>query len=410
MSRILVLGAGIVGICCALSLRRRGHDVTLIDRSPPASETSHGNAGVIAQCGIHPLADPALLSSAPRLLLNRDTRFHLEYAELPWLAGWLGRFAANMNRRAFVRHTDILASIAVDAVDRHRALMNETGTSSLLNDTGWLHLLPPGTSPAAAQSMVDDLLPRGIPCKPVSAARIRELEPDLKAVPDIGLWMTGTPSVSDPAALARGYHDYFLGLGGRFQGASARAISPVDNGWRVDTDSESLDADQVVMALGAWSNTLLAPLGIRLPFVQERGYHMMFAPAPGKRLHRSMLESRAGFVLTPMSAGIRCTTGCNLSAREREPNPVQLRRLMPVIRDTFPLGEELLETPWMGRRTSTPDSLPLIGSPEGHRGLVIATGHGHLGLTLGPVTGELVADEIDGKPNPLARPFSPARR
>jgi D-amino-acid dehydrogenase len=225
-----------------------------------------------------------------------------------------------------------------------------------------------------------------------------------------GLWMNDTHSVTDPAALARAYFRLFLQSGGEFRQQAARALRRAGDGWRLEIDGDPIDAEQVIVALGPWSNDLLAPLGCTLPFVQERGYHMMFEPRQGSRLHRSVVDPEAGFVLTPMVHGIRATTGSNLAARERAPNPVQLERLLPLIRRTFPIAGALLEKPWMGRRTSTTDSLPHIGPLKELPGLHVASGHCHLGLTLAPVTGELIADSVAGRNNPLARPFSPHRR
>ena len=376
MSQVLVLGAGIVGICCALSLRRRGHEVTLLDRSPPASETSHGNAGVIAKCAIHPLADPALWPRLPGLALNRDTRFLLEYADLPGLAPWLFRFARNMNARSFARNSGLVAGIATDALERHRFLMRESGTEQLLNPTGWLKLLRTPSALAAARASELEFSARGIACRLIDPVEIRQLEPDLKGDIAGGLWMTDTHSVTDPAALARGYLRLFLEAGGNLRQSAVTSVMPRAGCWRVCGAEQRESAEQVVIAMGAWSNRLLAPLGVRLPIAQERGYHMMFKPASGAHLNRSLADPQAGFVMTPMREGIRVTTGCNLAARERAPNPVQLKRLLPLIRQTFPVTEPLLEEPWMGRRSSTANSLPIIGAggrptgtPRRHRAL-----------------------------------------
>lgn len=409
MSRIAVVGAGIVGICCALELQRRGHRVLLLDRSGPATETSYGNAGVICDCGIHPLADPALIPAIPRLITNRDSRFHVEYAELPRLAPWLSRVAMNMNRRTFDRNTTRVAGLAADAVARHRQLMAASGCQQMLNDTGWLKLYRhPGDFrgvPALAHSFHD----HGVACEIVDAAQIRDLEPDLSLDYAGGLWMNRTPTLRNPAALAKAYFALFSGSGGEFRIGAVRALTPQPRGWQLAMEDGTEDTDAILVTAGAWCNALLAPLGITLPFIQERGYHMMFDAQPGRVLNRSIIDTAAGFVMTPMEHGLRVTTGANITARERKPNPVQLHKLMPLIRRTFPLAQALLEQPWMGRRTSTADSLPLIGPVANRPGLFVATGHGHLGLTLAPVTAALVADEIDHRPDSRCRPFHPGR-
>ena len=409
MPSIAVVGAGIVGICCALSLNRRGHDVLMLDRRPPASETSYGNAGIIANSEIHPLADPSLIPQIPRLLLNRDTRFQLEYAELFRLTPWLARLCSHLNVRSFTRHGGLVSGIALDAVGRHRTLMQQAGSLYLLNDTGFLKVYRREQDLAGARGLAEDYERHGIECEAVSTARIRELEPDLSREFPGGLWLRGTPSVTNPAALAKSYFDLLLREGGRFNQTSVRGLRRSGESWTLFTETGTVETERIVMAAGAWSNSLLEPLGVRLPFVQERGYHMMYTPAPGKTLQRPVSDPLAGFVLAPMESGIRVTTGANLTAAERVPNPVQLKKLRPLVHGTFPLDAEQLPEPWMGRRTSTADSLPLIGPVRHRPGLLVATGHGHLGLTLAPVTGELLADEVDGRPNPATRPFHPGR-
>ena len=221
--------------------------------------------------------------------------------------------------------------------------------------------------------------------------------------------MNRTPSVRNPEALADSYLQLFLKSGGAFTRKSVQALGTSARGWRISGNGLDATVDGLVIACGPWSNSLLAPLGVRLPIIQERGYHMMFGVEPGRVLNRSIVDPVAGFVLTPMDQGIRATTGSNITVRERPPNPVQLDKLKALMRRTFPLGEELLDAPWMGRRISTPDSLPLIGPLTDRPGLFIATGHGHLGLTLAPVTAEWLADEIEGNPSPSCRPFYPDR-
>lgn len=409
MSRITVIGAGVVGICCALTLQRRGHTVLLVDRSAPASETSFGNAGVICDCGIHPLADPALIPRIPRLLANRDTRFQLQYGEIPWLTPWLTRALRNMNSRTFGRHTTLVADIAGDAVARHKALMREAGSIHLLNDTGWLKLYRQVRDLAGIPALAENFRSHGVSCEQVNTDEIRDMEPDLGLTYAGGLWMNRTPSVRNPHALAESYYQLFIQAGGMFRQASVDSLTASGDGWRITTPDESRDADAVVMAAGPWSNALLAPLGVHLPFVQERGYHMMFSPQPGRTLHRAIIDPIAGIVMNPMASGIRVSTGANITARESAPNPAQLNKLMPLIRQTFPMDRELLEEPWMGRRTSTADSLPLIGPIKKLPGVFIATGHSHLGLTLAPITAEWVADAVDGQPNPRNEPFLPDR-
>ncbi len=114
--------------------------------------------------------------------------------------------------------------------------------------------------------------------------------------------------------------------------------------------------------------------------------------------------------MAPMAGGLRVTTGTNLVARETAPNPRQLARVLPRVREAFPVAGELLPAPWMGRRPTLPDSLPIVGAAPRHRGLWLAFAHAHMGFTLGPISGRLIADCIDGAaPAPMLVACRPER-
>ena len=152
----------------------------------------------------------------------------------------------------------------------------------------------------------------------------------------------------------------------------------------------------VVVALGPWAPDLLEPLGIKLPLAVKRGYHRHFRARGNAALSRPMLDAENGYCLTPMEQGIRLTTGAEFAARDAAPTPVQFDRLLPAARELFPLGEPVEPAPWLGSRPCFADSRPVIGRAPRQRGLWLAYGHGHWGLTLGPATGRLVAEMMTG--------------
>ena len=164
------------------------------------------------------------------------------------------------------------------------------------------------------------------------------------------------------------------------------------------------------MAMGAQSPLLLSTVGVKVPMVIERGYHLLFQPKSGKSLGRSIIDTQFGLVMTPMEMGIRVTSAVNLVAREIPPSFQQILDLAPQIESIFPFEKRNNDDPWMGNRPSTPDTLPIIGPAVGHDNLWLAFGHGHLGLTLGPKTGMLIADAMAGKTGASeANAFLPSR-
>jgi D-amino-acid dehydrogenase len=158
-----------------------------------------------------------------------------------------------------------------------------------------------------------------------------------------------------------------------------------------------VEASDVVVALGPWADAVTRKLGYELPLAVKRGYHMHYRPAGKAMLNHPILDTERGYLLAPMTHGIRLTTGAEFARRDALRTPVQLGRAEPIARDLFPLAERLDTEAWMGARPCTPDMMPIIGAAPRHKGLWFTFGHAHHGLTLGPVTGRLISEMIVGE-------------
>ena len=152
-----------------------------------------------------------------------------------------------------------------------------------------------------------------------------------------------------------------------------------------------------MVALGPWSDEIYRPLGYNIPLMSKRGYHLHFSPRGNAVLHHPVLDTDNGYLLAPMNRGIRLTTGAEFARRDAPPTPVQIARTEPVARTLFPLGDAIEKQPWMGSRPCLPDMLPVIGRAPRHKGLWFDFGHQHHGLTLGPVSGRLLAEMVTGE-------------
>jgi D-amino-acid dehydrogenase len=203
--------------------------------------------------------------------------------------------------------------------------------------------------------------------------------------------------VADPGAVGKAYADLFVRLGGRLMEGEARSLEQTASGWRVATREGWIEGRNVVIALGPWSNDIFRRLGYRIPLGWKRGYHMHYSARGNATLGRPVIDAHYGYALTPMAKGIRLTTGAEFTARDAPKTPVQLARVEPLARDIFPLGERAESEPWLGRRPCLPDMLPVIGAAARHEGLWFDFGHHHLGFTLGPVSGRLVAEMMTGE-------------
>jgi len=399
-----------VGISCALELQRRGHRVTLVDRRGPGEETSSGNAGLLSFSNITPLASPALLPRLPQLAANLDNDFRLHYPHLPRLLPWLLKFLWRCRRGVYLRDGAAMSDLTQASIALHRHWISEFGVESLAAYGGGLKLYrEPGSY--RRDALERELLQRcGVRFRLLDAQQIYELEPDLNRLFSRGVLIEDTISIRNPGKLCQAYARAFADAGGEFRQFEVRRLEPQGEGWALDAGGTVEAADKLVVCLGAWTPALLGPLGYANPLAIERGYHTLVAPAEGSRLGRPIFDVDAGYVMSPMEGGYRITSGSNLVYAETRPDPRQLRRLLPRAREAFPLDRELMSEPWMGRRPTVPDTLPIIGPAPRHRNLWLAFAHSHMGFTLGPISGLLIANDIDGREQPLATgPCDPGR-
>jgi D-amino-acid dehydrogenase len=216
-------------------------------------------------------------------------------------------------------------------------------------------------------------------------------------------------SVGSPGALTKGYARLFEEGGGTLLTGEATTLRQQDDAWTVQSSQGQISAKEVVVALGPWSDKIFGPLGYRIPLRAKRGYHMHYE-ATRPMLSVPFVDTEKGFVVAPMQGRLRLTTGVEIARREAPPTGIQLQRAEQLARPIFGLGQRLNDAPWLGLRPCTPDMRPVIGPAPRHRGLWFSFGHNHHGLTLGPVTGRLLAEMMTGAPTVTdPHPFRPER-
>jgi D-lysine oxidase len=410
-SDIVVLGAGIVGICVALHLQKRARSVVLLDRRGAAEETSFGNAGLIQREGVYPYGFPHDFGALVRYGFNRTIDAYYHPSALPRLAPFLWqywKYSRPARHAAVARKYSKLIELCVS---EHEALAAEAGAAEYFRRTGWMKVF---RTERERDRRLDEAerwqREFGINYRAVDAKALREMEPHVAPVLVGALHWTDPVAVDDPHGLALAYMRLFLKLGGTFCQGNAASLEAEGSGWRLRTAQGPLSAPTAVIALGPWADVLTRALGYDLPLAVKRGYHMHYRAAGQAKLNYPMLDTERGYFLAPMRRGIRLTTGAEFALRDAIRTPVQLGRAEPIARDLFPLAERLDTEPWMGARPCTPDMLPVIGRAPRHENLFFAFGHAHHGLTLGPVTGRLMAEMVTGAATCVdPAPYSPQR-
>jgi D-amino-acid dehydrogenase len=389
----LVLGAGIVGISAALHLQKRGRETVLVDRRGPAEETSYGNAGLIQREGVYPYGFPHDFGALFRYGLNRTIDAHYHPSAIPRLAPFLWRYWQHSRPARHQAIARVYSKLIEHCIAEHEALANEAGAQALLRRSGWMKVFRTERERdlrfAEAERWRQEF---GIRSTFLDELALQKVEPHLAPGLAGALHFIDPVAVVDPHALALAYLQLFERLGGRFVQANAMALGEDGTAWSLPTGEGRIVADRAVIALGPWADVLTRALGYDLPLAVKRGYHMHYRPAGRAVLNHPVLDAERGYFLAPVARGIRLTTGAEFALRDAIRTPVQLGRAEPIARDLFPLAERLDKEAWMGARPCTPDMMPVIGAAPRHPNLWFAFGHAHHGLTLGPVTGRLIAE------------------
>ena len=407
---MLVIGAGIVGLACAFHLLAEGRRVTLIERGGVAEGASFGNAGAFAFTDILPLASPGILRKAPKWLLDPLGPLAIPPAYLPRIAPWLIRFwrASLPDRHA---HSLLVQSRLMRLAARAMAAMvKEAGLEAHVRRDGNLELYESEEELAAAQPGWDARAKEGIAFEHARGARLAELQPGLSPRFKVGTFTPHWQSVADPYRFALALFDAVMARGAAIRHGAAVRIEPVGDAVRVHlSDGTVLRAKQVVLAGGAWSRPLAKGLGDNVPLETERGYNTTLPPGAFD-LKRQLTFGGHGFVVTPLSTGIRVGGAVELGGLKAPPNFKRSEAMLNKAAAFLPGLRTEGGRQWMGFRPSLPDTLPVIGTSTADPRVLYAFGHGHLGLTQSAATARLIAELASGRPPSIPLdPFRPDR-
>ena len=408
---MIVIGAGIVGICCALYLQRDGHRVTVLDPQEPGGGASFGNSGIFATDHCAPNAKPGLLWELPRMLLDPLGPLTLRWRYLPRALPWLWRFLAAGRPEAVEAASLALHALNLQAMEAYRPLLDDAQAHGLIRKNGWLLVYESTAAFERARPLKIDLRhKRGVPLEVLDAKGVRELEPALTPAVRHGVYFPEVSQTTDPFALVQALAADFRRRGGVIQTGRVTGFGFGPGGVEKEhTDGGPFSADGVVLAAGAHSKTLARRLGAKVPLDTERGYHAML-PDPGISLKVPVISGDFHCAMTPMDGGLRVGGSVELAGVDAPPNYARADKLVSVAKRVLPGLNDAGVTRWMGRRPSMPDSLPVIGPSPRVPNAFFAFGHGMLGLTHGALTGRIVADLVAGRAPPLdLTPYRPER-
>jgi len=393
---IVVVGAGIIGVACALQLARLGRHVVVVDQQAPGRGASYGNAGHLATEQVFPIADVSILKRLPGMLLDPMGPLRLDWKYLPHALPWFLRLLWNLRPASYQRTVAGIRTLNEGSLGAWQRLLHSIGRPQLLREDGSLLVFEQADSRPALEALQRRMQQQQVPVAFWSGDAIRQAAPQLSEHLQGGLFFPGTGHFIDPYHVVCELVQAAKAQGVQFLQREVKDARLEEHGVSLTTDQGLLSARQVLIACGAHSAKLTAALtGKKIPLDTERGYHLML-PHEQHRLPFAVTSLERKFIMTPMTDGLRLAGTVEFAGLDRPPNMQrawQLHRLSKgLFRDHLSARDA---TPWMGFRPSLPDSLPIIDRVcEGK--VLLAFGHQHLGLTQAAVTAEMVR-ELAGK-------------
>lgn len=410
MTDCIVLGAGIVGVSTALALQERGRQVVLLDRKAPGQETSYGNAGIIQTEAVEPYGFPRSFKEILSVALKRGNDVDWHWRDVPQFAMPLYHYFTASAPKTYAKAVAAYAGLILRASDDHAAFIDISGAGDLMVKQGWQAAYRTQEKFEAAADKAEKLKQiYGVPSQILTSDDLVKSEPALRRKIAGAVHWTSPWTCLAPGELVARYAALFVKRGGQIVTGDASTLTQNGNRWHALSDAGEITAQNVVVAMGAWSPALLKQFGYRIPMVFKRGYHRHFASSSSPRL--STLDAENATFIAPMKAGLRILTGAHLASPAAHSSSRQIMRAEQAAGELFELGAPVEVTPWTGTRPCMPDMLPVVGQSPRHRGLWFNFGHGHQGFTLGATTGLLLAERMcETSVNPLVQPLDPALR
>jgi D-amino-acid dehydrogenase len=401
--KVLVLGAGVIGVATAHYLAEDGHEVTVVDRQPGAGlETSFANAGNVCPSYATPWAAPGMRWKAAKWLLASDAplavRLRADASLVRWAASWL----ANCSRRRFERNKERMQRLSRYSLACLQRLRESTGLHYEETTRGMLQLLRTDRELAAAVDHTRLLEAAGIRHKVLGPRGCIDVEPGLAHanVPFAGGLHLPADETGDCQLFTQALAEHASRRGVRFRFRTTVEGIAVEGGRAtgVATSGGLLSADRYVVALGCGAVPLLAPLGIRLPIQPVKGYSLTLPIArPDLAPRASVMDEHSKIAITRLGNRVRAAGTAELGATTIDAPPERFRALDRVLRELYP--DAAARDPrqhWAGLRPMTPDGPPILG-PAPFGALLLNVGHGSQGWSMACGSGRILAHLIAGR-------------
>ena len=398
---VLIIGGGPVGLSCAYYLLKSGRKVTLLDAKEIGKGSGSGNAGHIVPSHIIPLAAPGVVTSALKWMLDPvHSPFGMKVSLDPKYLWWLLQFMLACNEANVQRAISPLNSLGQLSARNFAEMLAEEKIECHYQEQGFLNLYKDEHGFLAAQHEADFMQKHGVPVSVYDKAEVHEVEP--AALNDVigGVHFTGDSHLN-PAMFLKSLSDRVRALGAEMfentpvtgfesAGGKVRAV-------KTGVGDAKREAEHVILAAGALTPSVARDLKLNIPIQPARGYSLTMT-ANKQMPRQALILGERRIAVSPMGDLLRFTGRLEVGNYSMEPNPLWIQRLENSVREYIALDEKLdIKETWAGLRPVTPDGMPIIGRSPHHSNLILATGHAMLGLSLGPGTGQVVAELVNGR-------------
>lgn len=401
MKSVLIVGGGVIGLCSAYYAAKRGWQVTLLERGGPDHDScSLGNAGMVVPSHFVPLAAPGMVALGLKWMWNPESPFYIQPRLSRDLLGWGFKFWRAANRAHVQRSAPLLRDLSLASRSCFQELAAERNNDFGLVQKGLLMLCKTGHALVEEAGTAAQARELGLPVEVLDAQQAAALDAGVRMDIAGGVYFPKDCHLN-PAQFTASLTRELERLGARFEW-NATVL-----GWRcggagiaaVRTQRGEFQADQYVLAGGSWSPLVARELGLKLPIQAGKGYSLTL-PRPRQLPSICAIFTEARVAVTPMGDALRFGGTMEIAGLNDAINPRRVQGIIKAAPRYYPdFREEDFAglQPWRGLRPCSPDGLPYLGRPKRHPNLVVATGHAMVGLSLGPITGRLVAELLAGE-------------
>jgi len=398
-SDVLIIGGGPVGLSCAYYLLKSGRKVTILDAKEIGKGSGAGNAGHIVPSHIIPLAAPGVVTSALKWMLDpAHSPFEMKVSLDPKYISWLLQFVMACNESNVQRSIKPLNDLGQLSAKNFSQLIAEEKFDCSYQEKGLLFLYKTEEAFKGGRHEGELMQQHGIPVSVYDKNKTHEIEPAALDGVIGGVHFTGDSHLN-PAVFLQLLSDRVCAMGAEMlEHTSVTGFESAEGKVKVvRTSVGAFEAEHVILAAGALTPSVARDLKLNIPIQPARGYSMTTSATKQMPSHALILGERR-IAVSPMENILRFTGRLEVGNYSMTPNPLWIQRIENSAREYLHLDEKMdVKETWAGLRPTTPDGAPIIGCSPNHSNLILATGHAMLGLSLGPGTGQVVAELVNGK-------------